>query len=624
MPLIKILPKPGVNKENTPYTNEGGYYDSDKIRFRQGTPETIGGWLRVSADTFLGVCRSLFSWVTLIGEKLMGVGTHLKYYIENGGAYYDITPIRLTTDPGDVTFAATDGSSVVLVTNVDHGAAIGDFVTFSNAGSLGGEITALVLNQEYQVINVVDDDNYTIIANATANASDVGDGGALTVAEYQVHIGPEIQVPLVGWSGGPWGSGTWGVGTPGSVQLRLWTQNNFGEDLVFGPRGGGIYYWDATNGLNTRGVALSSLPGASDVPEVQNIIRVSDVSRFVLVFGCNDLGSSTLDPLLIRWSDQEDAANWTPAVTNQAGSLRLSQGSEIIGAIQSRQEIVVFTDVAVYGLQYLGPPFVWGANLLAEGVSIAGPKAMGIASGTIFWMGVDKFYVYSGNVQTLRCDLKEHVFSDFNLSQRYQTFAAVNEGFNEIWWFYCSANSTVIDKYVVYNYAEDIWYYGTMGRTAWVDSGIRSYPVAATYNYNLVDHEVGVDDNETGTPQPLNAYIETSQFDLEDGDKFGFVRRVLPDLTFRGSTSGSTPFVTLTLKPMDNSGSGYRVPQSEGGSSSALVTRTVTTPIEQFTGQVFIRIRGRQFVMRLESNQLGTAWQMGAMRFDVKPDGRRG
>lgn len=622
--LVKILPKPGVNKENTSYTNENGYYESDKIRFRQGTPESLGGWLRLSADTFLGVCRALHSWVTLAGEKLIGVGTHLKYYIENGGEYYDITPIRETTAPGDVTFAAVDGSAVILVNDVAHGALIDDFVTFSGAGSLGGNITAPVLNQEYQIASVIDDDSYTFVATATANASDTGGGGVLTVGAYQVSVGPEIQVPLVGWSGGPWGVGTWGTGIPGSVQLRLWTHSNFGEDLVFGPRGGSIYLWDASNGLNTRGVELSSIAGASDVPVVQNIIRVSDVSRFVLTFGCSELGTTVMDPLLIRWSDQEDATNWTPSATNQAGSLRLSQGSEIIAAIQSRQEIVVYTDAAVYGLQYLGLPEVWGATLLSEGTSIAGPKAVGIASGVLFWMGVDKFYTYSGNVQTLRCDLKEHIFNDFNISQRFQTFAGVNEAFNEVWWFYCSANSTVIDRYVIFNYAEDIWYFGTLGRTAWADASIRSFPVAATYSNNLVEHEVGVDDNETGTPQPINAFVETTQFDLQDGDSFGFIRRVLPDLTFRGSAQGSSPIVTLTVKSLNNAGSGFRVPASEGGSNIAVVQRTATVPIEQFTGQAFIRVRGRQFVMRLESNTLGTAWQMGAMRFDVKPDGRRG
>lgn len=622
--LVKILPKPGVNKENTSYTNENGYYESDKIRFRQGTPESLGGWLRLSADTFLGVCRALHSWVTLAGEKLIGVGTHLKYYIENGGEYYDITPIRETTAPGDVTFAAVDGSAVILVNDVAHGALIDDFVTFSGAGSLGGNITAPVLNQEYQIASVIDDDSYTFVATATANASDTGDGGVLTVGAYQVSVGPEIQVPLVGWSGGPWGVGTWGTGIPGSVQLRLWTHSNFGEDLVFGPRGGSIYLWDASNGLNTRGVELSSIAGASGVPVVQNIIRVSDVSRFVLTFGCSELGTTVMDPLLIRWSAQEDATNWTPSATNQAGSLRLSQGSEIIAAIQSRQEIVVYTDAAVYGLQYLGPPEVWGATLLSEGTSIAGPKAVGIASGVLFWMGVDKFYTYSGNVQTLRCDLKEHIFNDFNISQRFQTFAGVNEAFNEVWWFYCSANSTVIDRYVIFNYAEDIWYFGTLGRTAWADASIRSFPVAATYSNNLVEHEVGVDDNETGTPQPINAFVETTQFDLQDGDSFGFIRRVLPDLTFRGSAQGSSPIVTLTVKSLNNAGSGFRVPASEGGSNIAVVERTATVPIEQFTGQAFIRVRGRQFVMRLESNTLGTAWQMGAMRFDVKPDGRRG
>jgi len=624
MPLIKVLPKPGVNRENTRYTNEGGYYESDKIRFRQGTPETIGGWIQLSTNRFLGICRSLWSWVTLAGSKVMGVGTHLKYYIELGGQYYDITPIRYTSTAGDVTFAATTGSPIITVTDAAHGAIIGDFVTFEDAASLGGNITDVVLNKEYQVVSVTGVNTYTINVGVNANSSDIGNGGSSAFGQYQIHVGPEIQVPLTGWGAGQWGVNTWGIGGTSEVALRLWSENNYGEDLVFGPRGGGIYYWDASGGVGQRGVSLDSLPGASDVPTVQNMVFVSDVSRFVLALGCNELGDTELDPLLVRWSDQENAANWTPSATNQAGGLRLSQGSAIISAVQSRQEIVIFTDVAVYSFQYLGPPFVWGAQLLSEGISVMGPNSTAIAAGVTFWMGVDKFYAYDGNVRTLECDLKQYVFSDINLEQRYQVFSGVNEGFNEVWWFYCSSNSTRIDKYVVYNYAESVWYYGTMARTAWVDADVRSNPIAATYTQNLVSHETGVDDVETGTPQPLNAFIETSEFDVEDGDSFLFVRRILPDLTFRGSTSGSGPQALLTLKSLNNSGSGFRNPASVGGDASATISRTATAPIEEFTGQVFIRARGRQFVMRLESNKVGTAWQMGGMRIDVKPDGGRG
>jgi hypothetical protein len=623
MPLIKLQLKPGLNRENTRYQQETGWYECDKIRFRAGTPETIGGWQQISANTFLGVCRSLWNWIILGGANLIGVGTNLKFYIENGGLYYDITPIRSTTT-GTATFAATNGSAVLTVTDAANGCVIGDYVTFSGAVSLGGNITAAVLNQEYQVVTKPNANTYTIVATATANASDVGNGGASVVAAYQVNVGPEIQIPLTGWGAGTWGSGPWGVGTSSANSLRLWSQSNFGEDLIYGPRGGGIYFWDAGTGLGSRGVLLSSLLGATDVPVKQNIIMVSDVSRFVLAFGASDIGSSTQNPMLIRWSDQEDAINWTPAPTNQAGSLILSHGSEIVAAVQTRQEIVVFTDASVYSLQYLGAPAVWGATLLADGISIIGPNAVSVASGVTYWMGLDKFYKYDGTVATLRCDLRQYVFSDINLSQAYQSFSGVNEAFNEVWWFYCSANSTVVDKYVIYNYLEDIWYYGTMGRTAWIGADVSDYPVAATYSYNLVDHEVGVDDVETATPEPINAYIETAEWDVGDGDYFTFIRRVLPDVTFRASTGALTPQLTLTIKPMKNSGSGFNNPLSEGGNSAAPVVRIAQAPIEEFTGQVFIRVRGRQFILRYESDQLGTAWQAGATRVDVKQDGRRG
>ena len=627
MALQKVLLKPGVNKEVTRYTDEGRWYDCDKVRFRQGLPEKIGGWQRTSTYTYLGTARSLFNWVTLGSQNLVAVGTNLKYYIEQGGEYYDITPIRSTTAAGDVTFSATDGSSTITVSDTDHGAIVNDFVTFSGAVSLGGNITADVLNQEYQVSLVVDADTYEIVAKdtggatVTANASDTGNGGASVVGAYQINTGPELPVPLVGWGAGGWGLGPWGTGTTGLEPIRLWSQSNFGEDLIFGPRGGEVFIWDASVGIASRGTYLSAEAGASNVPVVQNIVFVSD-NRFVFCFGTNDIGSSDLDPMLIRWSDQEDATNWTPAATNQAGSLRLSTGSEIITAVQSRQEILTWTDSAVYSIQYLGAPAVWGAQLLADNTSIVSPRAAVYASGVAFWMGRDKFYRYDGRVQPLRCDLLRYVFNDFNLDEVDQVFAGTNEEYQEIWWFYCSAGSQTIDKYVVYNYMEDIWYYGTLARTAWSDTGLRDYPIGATYSNNLVYHELGVDDDETGTPTAINAYITSSEFDLDDGHKFAFIWRVLPDITFDGSTAES-PQATLTLLPLAGSGSGYNSPASEGGTNAAGITRSATVPVEAYTNQLNVRVRGRQLSMKIASDQLGVQWQLGAPRLDMRPDGRR-
>lgn len=707
MPLTKVLYKNGVNRENTRYTTEGGWYVSDKIRFRQGTPEKIGGWVRISANVFLGVCRALWNWATLGGENLMGVGTNLKYYIEQGGTYNDITPIRTRnyttslSNPFDTTntstavtvndtahgaqandlvyftgasttggipaaelntrhvitsitnanayvitvttaatstvtggggtvgveyfintyalgsnpFATTNGSPVVVVTATSHGALNNDFVTFSGASAVAG----LTLNGEYQ-ITFLTNNSYSITASSNANATTTG-GGSSVLASYQINTGPATQAPITGWGAGFWNAGTWGVGTSSLDSLRLWSANNFGEDLVYGPRGGNIYYWDATAGVTTRGVAIETLPGATDPPIIQNFIFVSDTYRFVICFGCNDVLSATQDPMLIRWSDQESAVNWLPAATNQAGSIRLSHGSEIITALQTRQEIVVWTDTSLYSLQYLGAPLVWGSQLMGDNLSIMGPNAAAIGSGVVFWMGKDKFYVYSGRVDTLNCDLRRYVFNDINLSQNQQVFAGTNEGFNEIWWFYCSSNSTTVNRYVVYNYAEKVWHYGTMARTAWIDVSLRDYPQAATYSYNLVSHELGNDDNETGTPVAINSYIESSEFDIQDGHNLGFVYRILPDITFDGSTT-SSPQVTMTLIPMMNSGSGYNNPQSVSGNSSATVARTSTSVIEQFTGQVYVRVRGRQMIFKIESTDLGSAWQLGAPRIDIRPDGR--
>ena len=698
MPLKKILFKPGVNKENTRYTNENGWYVSDKVRFRQGTPEKIGGWTRISGYTFQGVCRSLWNWVTLGFANLLGLGTNLKYYIEQGGLYYDITPIRETatlTNP----FALT-ASTTVTVTDTAHGCSTGDFVTFSGASDIGGagppatNVTASVLNQEFQV-TVVDVNTYTITISVTPNATAIAasPGGGTVTAKYQLNVGPAFVSPVIGWGSGGWGLGTWGFGVAGSDPIRLWSANNFGEDLVFGPRGGGLYYWDVSSGTSSRGVNANTLGGAItftiatpcvatlsvllaegtavqfattgalptglstgttyylrnvdgaianlsaspagalinttgsqsgthsisllvDVPTKQNYIFVSDTSRFVMLFGTTEYGDTVLDPMLVRWSNQESVVDWVPSALNQAGSLRLSHGSKIITALQTRQEIITWTDSSLYSLQYVGAPIVWSSQLMGDNTSIISQNVAVVASGRVYWMGVDKFYVYDGRVQTLRCDLRRHVFNNINQLQYEQCFAGTNEGFNEVWWFYCSADSTSINSYVVYNYVEDIWYYGNLARTAWIDSGLRNYPMAATYSYNIVNHEEGINDNETSTTLPINAYIESSEFDIEDGENFGFIWRMVPDLTFEGSTA-NTPQVTMTLYGMNGSGSGLNQEASKA------VARTSTITIEQFTNIIYTRIRGRQMIMAIESDQLNCTWQLGAPRIDIRSDGKR-
>ena len=685
MPLKKILFKAGVNKENTRYTNENGWYVSDKVRFRQGTPEKIGGWSRISASTFLGICRSLWNWVTLNFLNLIGVGTNLKYYIEWDGNYYDITPIRATTTLGTNPFTG-NGTTTVTVTANTHGAITGDFVTFSGVTGT----YASLLNAEYQITRI-DANSYTITTASVVAAG--ATGGSAVVAAYQLNVGPSIQVPYAGWGAGSWGSGAWGQGTTTTDAIRIWSANNWGEDLVFGPRGGGLYYWDATSGLSARGVNVNTLGGTVtltiaspcvitlsnvfaegtaiklattgalptgltagttyyllnvngvtanlsatlagtaintsgtqsgtqsistivDVPTLQNYIFVSDTSRFVILFGTTDYGSTTLDPMLIRWSNQESVVDWVPSSLNQAGSVRLSHGSQIISAVQARQEIVVFTDSSLYSLQYVGAPIVWASQLIGDNISIVSQNAAIIASGRVYWMGVDKFYVYDGRVQTLRCDLRRHVFSNINLAQNEQIFSGTNEGFNEVWWFYCSASSNTIDSYVVYNYAEDVWYYGTLGRTAWLDSGLRDYPIAATYSNNLVNHEYGIDDNTTGVLAPIEAYIESAEFDIDDGENFGFVWRMVPDLTFQGSTA-ATPQVTMTMYGMNGSGSGFNTEAAKA------VSQTSTAVIEQFTNIIYTRIRGRQMIVKISSNGIGTTWQLGAPRIDIRQDGRR-
>ena len=792
MPLQKVLLKPGVNKENTRYTNEGGWYDCDKIRFRQGTPEKIGGWQQISGYTYEGTCRSLWSWASLSGIVYIGVGTYKKFYIELGGSYNNITPIRTAKIGLSGPFAATYNSTTVTVTSAAHGCTTGDYVNFLGAVALSNQIftrstatnfvlstalatntpikmytstggalptgliegveyyvkvvsgttiqfatvvsgpaiststagsgtfylyvntglTADVLNQSFAV-TVTGVNTFTITTPVAAGIYDTGSGGTVN-AYYEIPVGLDTTQAISGWGAGSWGSGSWGIGTSSNAIARIWYQNNFGQNLVYGYRGGVMYYWNqlfgaspssftitiaapgvvtytgstlingtaiilsttgtlptgltsgtvyyvggvsgstfklattyanalagtyiTTTGTQTgthyvmsNGIPVTSLGGASDVPAYVNFAMVSDASRFTIAFGCSAYGATDtqIDPMLIRWTDQESVVNWTPAVTNQAGYVRLSHGSQILTAVQTRQEIVVFTDTSLYSLQYLGPPYVWGTQLLGDNVSIAGYNTAIIASGIVYWMGVDKFYKYDGRVSTLRCDLRQFIYSDINLDQQAQFFAGTNEGFNEVWWFYCTSGSTVIDRYVVYNYFEDVWYYGSMARTAWLDSGLTNYPLAATYSYNLVYHEYGIDDNTTSTTLPIEAYITSSQYDIGDGHNFGFVWRIVPDLTFRGSsTTGTTPQVTMYLLPLQNSGSGYNDPvesgnQSVGGVSYANVDRVGTYTVDQFTGQIYTRVRGRQMALKISSNQIGTMWQLGAPRIDIRPDGRR-
>jgi len=614
MPLQKILFKPGVNREQTRYSTEGGWYESDKVRFRQGLPEKIGGWQRISSTTFQGVCRSLWNWVTLGSVNLLGMGTNLKFYLEEGAAYNDITPLRATvalTDP----FATVSGSPIVTVTDAAGGYLDGDFVTFSGATAVGG----LTIDGEYQITYTT---GITYTITAASNATSTATGGGSVSAAYQINVGAAYAIPMTGWGAGTWGGGVWGTGLVSAESIRLWSQQNFGEDLIFGPRDGPIYYWDATGGVSTRGVLLSSLGGASDVPIQQSLILVSDINRFVFCFGTNDIGTATVDPMLVRWSDQENAVNWTPAATNQAGSLRLSRGTEIVAASQARQEVLVWTNSSLYSLQYVGAPAVWSAQLVGENISVASQNCVAYANGVAYWMGKDKFYKYDGRTQPLRCDLRRFIFTDFNTEQYDQVFAGTNESFHEIWWFYCSSNVTDIDRYVVYNYVEDAWYYGTMARTAWLDSGLRDNPLAATYSYNLVNHEQGNDDNETATTQPINAYISSSQFDLDDGHKFMFIWRALPDMDFTGSDTGS-PSATMSFLPLANSGSGYNSPTSQGGVNNGAITRSSTVPVEEYTEQLNIRVRGRQLAVKIESTGTGVAWQLGTPRLDMRPDGRR-
>lgn len=711
MPLQLLQFRPGINREGTTLANEGGWFECDKIRFRSGYPQKLGGWAPISSNTYRGIARSLINWVTLKGYNVVGVGTNLKYYIESGGAYHDITPVRSVatlTNP----FTTVSGSKTVTVTDVQHGAITGDFVTFSGASVVGG----LDLNGEYQ-ITYLTTDTYTIQSSSAATSSATG-GGTVT-ATYQINTGLATFSYVSGWGTGGWGgyafgtqetalvvplnssntnisvastigfssgNGTilidselisyssntatlfagatrnafgtiatshsngavvmnadtftgWGQSSTQNfgLQLRLWSQANFGDYLIINPRNGPLYLWvpeySGANVLqfNTPAKLLSSSSSGiyqtdADCPVIASQVMVSDASRFVIAFGANDYGSSSQDPLLVRWSDQESYATWTPSATNQAGSYRLSSGSYIVTSIQTRQEIFILTDAAAYSMQYLGPPYVWGFNILSNNISVIGPNAIGSANNIVYWMGKDKFYVYTGRVETLPCSLRQYVYGDINLEQNYQVFCGSNEGYSEIWWFYCSANSTVVDRYVIFNYLDKVWYYGNLSRSAWLDSPLQDYPLAATYNHTLVYHENGNDDIEiNGTVAPINSYIQSSDFDIGDGHNFGFVWRIIPDITFDGSNNPAPdkPEAVFTVRPRQNPGAPYGSAEAPTVESAQSYANQRNYTVQEFTEIVYTRIRGRQMAFRISSDTIGTQWQLGVPRIDVRPDGRR-
>jgi hypothetical protein len=730
MPLQKLQFRPGVNREGTTLANEGGWFECDKIRFRSGFPEKLGGWvldtgtasssLQPPAGSYWGVCRSMWNWITLTGNNLLGLGTNLKFYIQNGpdGLFYDVTPIRDANTIASNAFTTVNASTTVTVNDPGHGAQTGDFVTVSGVGGAINGIPAASLNREFQ-ITYLNGNQYNISVGSPATSS--GTTGSATFT-YQITTGLATYTVATGWGAGSWGgtvagavtttlngtinasattivltsgasfpasngtividtesityttrtvntltgvvrgaNGTaaashtsgatvtqvastwngWGIAAANSgvgQQLRLWSQSNYGQDLIFNPRGGAMYYWavNANPNVFDRGTIIKAGDAVPDTsptiyydsttPSVANLIMVSDSSRFVICFGTNDpsgvLFPTTQDPLLVRWSQQEEFYTWTPSATNQAGDYRLSRGSEIIAAQQTRQEILVWTDAALYSMQYLGPPYVWGFQIMGDNLSIAGPNVVSVANNVTYWMGTDKFYMYSGRVETLPCTLRQYVYQDINMLQSYQFFSSTNEGYNEIWWFYCSANSNTIDKYVVFNHLERTWYYGTLARTAWLDSPLRTVPMAAGYNGQLIYHETGNDDGTTTPASPIEAYCQSSDFDIGDGHNFGIVWRIIPDVTFDGSDSAS-PSLDFTVRPRQNPGANYGTSDSPTITSNNNYIGQRTYNVQQFTEYAYVRIRGRQMAFKISSNDLGVAWQLGTPRLDVRPDGRR-
>jgi len=623
MPLQKLTFRPGINREGTAYDNEGGWFDCNLVRFRKGRPEKFGGWQKLTTNTYLGTARALHPWISLAGTKYLGLGTTWKYYIESGNVFNDITPIRSTTAAGDVTFAkVADGDATITVSDTAHGAVKNDFVTFSGAATLGGNITAAVLNQEYQIATIVNDNSYTIEAKdtngdtVTANSSDSGNGGSSVVGTYQLNVGLDVYVPGTGWGVNGWGQGTFGSTSSLSDtnQLRLWSHDHFGEDLIIGQRNAGIYKWTENNGVGTRAVELSSISGANLVPTKGLQVITSEKDRHLIVLGSDPISGSsrtgTIDPMLISFSDQENDLDFEPLSTNTAGSLRLSSGSSIIGGVKARQEILVWTDTALYSMQFIGPPFTFGINLINEGTGLVGPKAAVTTPSGVYWMSYNNFYTYNGSVQTLPCSVHNYVFTDINLTQSFKINAFTIKDKSEVGWFYCSSSSDEIDRYVIYNYVEKIWFYGQLTRTAWLDSGIVNYPRAVNGGY-LYQQEIGFDDD--GSPM-TNVFIESSDMDIGDGEQFSFIKRIIPDYKFIQDDNNCN--VNIVLKTRNFPGDS--------------LTTNSTSSISADTQQAYVRSRSRQIALRFESDDdasndgnLGIGWRLGATRIDIKPDGKR-
>jgi hypothetical protein len=622
MPLQKITFRPGINREGTAYDNEGGWFDCNLVRFRKGRPEKFGGWEKLTSNTYQGTVRALHPWIALEGTKYLGLGSHLKYYIESGGNFNDVTPIRSTTSAGDVTFSATNGDATITVADTAHGAVQNDFVTFSGASSLGGNITAAVLNQEYQVATVVNANSYTIEAKdtsgttVTANSSDSGNGGSSVVGAYQVNVGLDVYVPGTGWGLNGWGIGAFGQATALSDtnQLRTWTHDNFGENLIINQRNGGIFRWLESGGLTTRAVELSAISGANLVPTKGLQVLTSEKDRHLIVLGADPISGSsrtgTIDPMLVAFSDQENELDFEPLTTNTAGSLRLSSGSSIIGGVKARQETLIWTDTALYSMQFIGPPFTFGINLINEGTGLISPKGAITAPNGVYWMSYNNFYSYNGSVQTLPCSVHNYVFNDINLIQSFKIHAFTIKDKSEVGWFYCSSSSDEIDRYVIYNYVENLWFYGQLIRTAWLDSGIENYPRAVANSY-LFQQEKGF--NDDGSPM-TNVFIESSDLDIGDGEQFSFLKRIIPDYKFIEDVNSGN--VNIVLKTRNFPG-------------DSLATNS-TNAVSANTQQVYVRSRSRQIALRFESDDdaandgnLSIGWRLGATRIDIKPDGKR-
>ena len=622
MPLSKLQFRPGINREGTNYSNEGGWFNGDKIRYRNGYVERIGGWVRVSNNKITGIARKIFDFVTLASANLLFVGTEQKVFLEDSGTFNDITPIRSTVTLGTNPISTTGGAGsgvVTVTTQAAHGAITGDFVTLASLTATDG-ITAAQLNTEHKITAVPSDTTFTITTAGSASSGSTAGGGSSGTAAFQINIGITTTVLGTGWGAGTWGRFEWGSasGALSGITLRLWAADNFGEDLIFNVMNGSIYYWDATNGTSTRAVELSSLTGASDTPTIARKVLVSDVDRHIIAFGANIIGTNTQDPLLIRFGSQESLTDFTPTATNTAGDLRLSKGSEIITAVQTSRQLLVFTDQSLYSMQFLGPPFTFGVSMLADNIRIAGPNTAIAVNDVVFWMGQENFYLYDGRTQAIPCSVRDYVFNDMNNQQSFKFHAGSIGSQTEIWWFYCSSSATEIDRYVVYNYGQQVWYYGTLVRTTWNDraSGLRSFPQATGTDFYLYDHENGLDDFSTGSRVAINAFVESSDFDIGDGQQFMLLNRILPDLSFNGSTAAN-PAALFTIRSRDFGGDNF----TESPSDSAI--RTATSPVEQYTDKIDLRARGRQMSIRVENTATEVKWRLGAPRIDVRPDGRR-